>query len=408
MNSWPEVVQPQLSNRFKLPELKLFDSASQKIKQFQPSKYRQIYVCGITPYDATHLGHAATYLTFDLINRYWRAQGCEVNYIQNITDIDDPLLERAARDNIDWQVLAKSQIDLFRGDMVDLHIHPPRIYAGAIEEIPEVIRAIENLERKNSVYPVESDLYFKIDSDPNFGKRSHLDQPQALKIFAERGGDPDRFGKQNKLDPLLWLANRPNEPDWPAPFGNGRPGWHIECAAIALKYSKHDRAEILDIQGGGRDLIFPHHEMSAAQVSVLTGKELAFAYVHTGLIGLEGEKMSKSKGNLLFVSKLIADGVDPMAIRLSLLKRQFNEDTMWTQDKFHAAMEQIDFWRLALSRTETPETDLVIEAIFNSLSQNLDTVSAIKAIEDWCRTEGTGGNPGELSRAIDALLGIAL
>ena len=149
MNSWPEVVQPKLSNRFKLPELQIFDSASQKLKQFRANKNRQIYVCGITPYDATHLGHAATYLTFDLINRYWRAQGSEVNYIQNITDIDDPLLERAARDNVDWQVLAKSQIDLFRGDMVDLHIHPPKIYAGAIEEIPEVVRAIENLERKN-------------------------------------------------------------------------------------------------------------------------------------------------------------------------------------------------------------------------------------------------------------------
>lgn len=408
MNSWPEVVQPKLSNRFKLPELQIFDSASQKLKQFRANKNRQIYVCGITPYDATHLGHAATYLTFDLINRYWRAQGSEVNYIQNITDIDDPLLERAARDNVDWQVLAKSQIDLFRGDMVDLHIHPPKIYAGAIEEIPEVVRAIENLERKNSVYPVESDLYFNIKMDSTFGNRSHLDQAEALKIFAECGGDPNRLGKQNRLDPLLWLANRPNEPEWPAPFGNGRPGWHIECAAIALKYSKPEGAEILDIQGGGRDLIFPHHEMSAAQVSVLTGKELAFAYVHTGLIGLEGEKMSKSKGNLLFVSKLIIDGVDPMAIRLSLLNRKFYDDTMWSYDRFEEATKKLELWRLGLSRTETPDTDLVIEAIIISLSENLDSVSAIKAIDNWCSAEGTGGNPGELSRAIDALLGIAL
>ena len=408
MKSWPEVFQPKLPERFILPELSIFDSATSSIKTFKKSENRQMYVCGITPYDATHLGHAATYLTFDLINRYWRAQGSAVNYIQNITDIDDPLLERAKRDGVNWHDLALSQIDLFRGDMVDLHIHPPRIYAGAIDEIPEVIRAVEGLAKKSAVYPVGADIYFEVKKDLKFGSRSHLSEAKAIEIFAERGGDPDRSGKRDRLDPLLWLAHKNDEPEWASPFGNGRPGWHIECAAIALKYANSTEGELLDIQGGGRDLIFPHHEMSAAQVSVLTGNELAHAYVHCGLIGLDGEKMSKSKGNLLFISKLINEGIDPTAIRLALLDRHFGDDTMWDSFRFTAATEKLNNWRLALSRSEVPETDSVISQIIAALSNNLDTPTALQAISSWCNKSGTGGNAGELCRAIDSLLGVAI
>ena len=410
MRSWPEVVQPPLPSRFNLPELSIFDSKSQKTKIFETKNTRQMYVCGITPYDATHLGHAATYLTFDLINRFWTAQGASVNYIQNITDIDDPLLERAKRDGINWYELALSQIDLFRSDMVALHIKPPRIFVGAIDEIPEVIRSIEKLEKKSAIYPVGPDIYFDKSVDSNFGSRSNLSEPEQIRLFAERGGDPDRLGKRNKLDSLLWLAHKEGEPEWASPFGNGRPGWHIECASIALKYSNHDEGEILDIQGGGKDLIFPHHEMSAAQISVLTGKELAFAYVHSGLIGYAGEKMSKSKGNLLFVSKLTEEGIDPMAIRLALLSRPYSEDTMWDKSMFKIANDRLSKWRLALARTECPDTSPVIESIIQNLANNLDTEKAIQVIDNWSVSEATGnnGNPGELSRAIDALLGVAI
>ncbi|MBI3429433.1 MAG: class I tRNA ligase family protein, partial [Actinobacteria bacterium] len=195
-----------------------------------------MYVCGITPYDATHLGHAATYITFDLINRYLRAMGKKVHFVQNITDVDDPLLERAARDNVDWTSLAQSQIDLFRGDMSDLHIIPPENYIGAVEAIPLIIAAIENLTEKGAVYRVDEDLYFSVHADKNFGSRSHLSQESMLDVFAQRGGDPDRLGKRDKLDALLWMKQRPHEPGWTSPFGMGRPGWHIECCAIALNY----------------------------------------------------------------------------------------------------------------------------------------------------------------------------
>ena len=219
-------------------------------------KNYQIYVCGITPYDATHLGHAATYLSFDILIRYLRTLGAEVNYIQNITDIDDPLLERANRDNVDWKELAQSQIELFRSDMQALRILPPNHYEGAVAAIPDVIQAINTLESKKAVYKVENDLYFEIGRDLNFGFESHLSKDEMLTIFAERGGDPNRSGKKDPLDALLWLSRRPNEPTWNSPFGNGRPGWHIECAAIALKFAEpSDDEYVLDIQGGGSDLI---------------------------------------------------------------------------------------------------------------------------------------------------------
>jgi L-cysteine:1D-myo-inositol 2-amino-2-deoxy-alpha-D-glucopyranoside ligase len=289
-----------------------------------------MYVCGITPYDATHLGHAATYLTFDLINRYLRATGSEVRYVQNITDIDDPLLERAHRDGIDWKDLAHQQIDLFRGDMVNLRVIPPAHYIGAVDAIPLVTQAIEQLSTKDSVYQVDQDLYFKVHADPHFGERSHLSTDRMLEIFSERGGDPTRSGKADPLDCLVWMSQRPNEPGWPSPFGIGRPGWHIECTAIAIQYLEPEPREtaLIDIQGGGSDLIFPHHEMCASQAQVLSGKPLASTYVHAGMIGLDGEKMSKSKGNLVFVSKLVADGRDPMAIRWALMQSHYRNDRM--------------------------------------------------------------------------------
>lgn len=187
MHSWPEVYLPEISSRFSFPALSLFNTSSQSVEAL-PSKHRyRIYVCGITPYDATHLGHAATYLTFDLINRYLRASGAAVDFVQNITDIDDPLLERAKRDHVDWRDLAQSQIDLFRGDMTALHVIPPKNYVGVVEAMPLVVKAVEKLQFANSTYKVDSDLYFRVRSDSEFGSRSHLSQERMLEIFAERG-----------------------------------------------------------------------------------------------------------------------------------------------------------------------------------------------------------------------------
>ena len=413
MNSWAQVAIPPLASKFSLPTLEIFDTAQQKLSSVvKKDKYR-IYVCGITPYDATHLGHANTYLAFDLINRYLLATGSEVLFVQNITDIDDPLLERANRDGVDWRELATSQIDLFRSDMVALHILPPDHYIGAVEAIPLVVDAITSLEDANSVYQVDNDYYFRVRSDSEFGERSHLTQTQMIEIFSQRGGDPNREGKEDPLDALLWLAKRPSEPGWDSKYGIGRPGWHIECCAIALGYLDIDPTEqtSIDIQGGGSDLIFPHHEMSAAQGRLMNGKRFAANYVHAGMIGLDGEKMSKSKGNLVFVSQLLKDGVDPMAIRIALMSHHYREDHMWVSAELTEAKIFLDTLQVALSRMEVAPTDEVIEEIVSALSQDIDTPRALKALKSWIvdtNQGAVGGKPGELSRAMDALLGIAI
>lgn len=417
MDSWADLDLPPLATAYQIPVLKLFDTASQSIKPLeQKSKYK-IYVCGITPYDATHLGHAATYLTFDLINRYLRLSGATVNFVQNITDVDDPLLERAARDGTSWQELATSQINLFRGDMVNLHVIPPNHYIGVVEAMGLIIESIQALVATGNTYLVESDLYFEIHSDSKFGSRSHLGPVEMLEIFSQRGGDPKRLGKRNPLDALLWRGERPGEPSWQSPFGPGRPGWHIECSAIALAYLSHATLDdgsdkhSIDIQGGGSDLVFPHHEMSASQCALITHKEFASHYVHTGMIGLDGEKMSKSLGNLVFVSNLIKEGVEPAAIRWALFSSHFTKDRMWNDELLGDASEWIVRLRRALSRVDVAPTTPLINGIIQYLAENLDTYTALKLIESWIvETEkgGTGGEAGELSRALDTILGLAL
>jgi L-cysteine:1D-myo-inositol 2-amino-2-deoxy-alpha-D-glucopyranoside ligase len=413
MKSWNEVQIPIIDSSINFPDLKLTNSSTGKKKALEKKALYRMYVCGITPYDATHLGHAATYLTFDLINRYLRASGSEVRYVQNITDIDDPLLERANRDGIDWTELANQQIDLFRSDMNNLRVIPPAHYIGAVDAIPLVTAAIEELTVKDSIYTVDQDLYFKVKADAEFGERSHLSQARMLEIFAERGGDPTRAGKIDPLDCLVWMSQRPNEPGWPSPFGTGRPGWHIECTAIAIKYLAPSPAEdsLSDIQGGGSDLIFPHHEMCAAQAQVLSGKPLASTYVHAGMIGLDGEKMSKSKGNLVFVSKLVATGRDPMAIRWALMKDHYRDDRMWTEELLIAAERDLSALRSALAQTDVASTTELIDLIVDSLSDDLNTQGVIAAINSWvARTQSgeTDGKANSLVKVLDALLGIKL
>lgn len=413
MKSWAQVYIPPIDRSFEFPDLNLYNTASRSIEELPRKKIYQMYICGITPYDATHLGHAATYITFDLINRYLRASGARVDFVQNITDIDEPLLERAKRDNQEWSELATSQIELFRGDMVDLHIIPPKDYIGVVESIPIIIDSISKIKNSAPTYSVESDLYFDVHSDSDFGKRSHLSKEKMVDIFAERGGDPFRVGKHNPLDALLWLHQRPGEPSWDSPFGKGRPGWHIECSAIAKYYldDSVDAQYSIDIQGGGNDLIFPHHEMSAAQSRAISGKEFARSYVHAGLIGLDGEKMSKSKGNLLFVSTMVNQGMNPMAIRLALISNHYATDRMWTQSLLDDAVVLLEKLTVALSREEVAPTKPVIVAIVMALANNLDTPTALLALSKWSDQSlqgSVGGEAGEFSRAIDSLLGIAI
>ena len=413
MNSWASVAVPTLAHLKDLPALALTDTATSKKKSLPKKSTYRMYVCGITPYDATHLGHAATYLTFDLINRYLRATGAEVLYVQNITDIDDPLLERANRDGLDWSELAHQQIDLFRGDMVDLRVIPPAHYIGAVEAIPLVVKAISELQEQASVYIVDTDLYFAVKSDSRFGSRSNLSHNEMLEIFSQRGGDPDRVGKIDPLDCLVWMSQRVDEPGWESILGKGRPGWHIECTAIALEYldpSDLDE-ELIDIQGGGSDLIFPHHEMCAAQAHVITGKELASTYVHAGMIGLDGEKMSKSKGNLVFVSRLVASGVDPMAIRWALMSDHYRSDRMWSDSILHKAENELAQLKEALNKNTSAPTEDLIKSIVSAISDDLDTPLVLTHLNAWAaltREGSHGGNSEELRNILDALLGLQI
>jgi L-cysteine:1D-myo-inositol 2-amino-2-deoxy-alpha-D-glucopyranoside ligase len=411
MKSWSKVELPPLHPRYQLNELSLVNSKTGLIQSIPDKPVYRMYVCGITPYDATHLGHAATYLTFDLIKRYLHARGSIVNYVQNITDIDDPLLERATRDGVDWRDLAHSQIDLFTGDMESLRVLPPDSYIGAVESIPLVIDAIQKLQKLGSIYPIDNDYYFSNSPQSTFGELSHLNQQTMEEIFSQRGGNPDLPGKLNSLDCLVWMSQREGEPGWPSSLGSGRPGWHIECTAIALEYLNPDPLDsyLIDIQGGGSDLIFPHHEMCRSQAKILTDKELAATYVHAGMIGLDGEKMSKSKGNLVLVSKLLAKGVDPMAIRYALMDHHYREDQMWSDELLLNSQADFERLKLACALPQVSETTTLIADITLALANNLDTPAVLELLNAWADKSlegGSGGDVKDLKTSLDALLGL--
>jgi L-cysteine:1D-myo-inositol 2-amino-2-deoxy-alpha-D-glucopyranoside ligase len=354
--------------------------------------------------------HAATYVAFDLLQRVWRDAGHDVDYVQNVTDVDDPLLERADRDGVDWGELAERETALFREDMASLRVLPPANYIGVVEAIPLIVPLVEDLLTKDAAYSVDGDIYFAVASDEKFGGVSGYSATQMLEIFGERGGDPERAGKQNALDPLLWRAARPGEPSWDASFGAGRPGWHIECVAIALKYLGMS----FDVQGGGSDLVFPHHEMGASHAHVTTGEApYAKAYVHAGMVALDGEKMSKSRGNLVFVSKLRRDGVDPMAIRLVLLAHHYRSDWEWTDRVLADAEARLATWRAAVGRPDGADTIELLATIRERMADDLDAPGALAAMDAWAAHQlAHGGDdmsaPGIASRALDAILGIAL
>ncbi|MGC4941436.1 cysteine--1-D-myo-inosityl 2-amino-2-deoxy-alpha-D-glucopyranoside ligase [Kribbella sp. DT2] len=388
--------------------LRLYDTASGGPVEVPPGDdgTARMYVCGITPYDATHMGHAATYVTFDLINRLWRDAGYGVHYTQNITDVDDPLLERATATGVEWTDLAEQEIQLFRDDMTALRVIPPQEYVGVVESIDLVSDAIADLQRAGAVYSVDEDLYFAVKADPGFGSVSNYDGETMRALFAERGGDPEREGKRDPLDSLLWRAERPGEPSWESPFGRGRPGWHVECSAIALQYL----GMTFDVQGGGSDLIFPHHEMSASGAQVATGQHpFARAYVHQAMVGLDGEKMSKSKGNLVLVSRERQAGSDPMAIRLALLAHHYRTEWFWTDSDLLDAQNRLDVWRGAIARGTGPDGAATVEALRAALTNDLDTIAALSAVDTWAETNGEDTEaPALVAQAIDGLLGIEL
>lgn len=355
------------------------------------------------------MGHAATYVAFDTLIRLWRAAGATVIYAQNVTDVDDPLIERAQQTGQNWQDIATEQTELFKQDMIDLRVIPPQHYIGAVESIPLVVQQVEQLRDADCVYDLDGDLYYKIDKSQMLGAVSHLSRHDMIDLFSQRGGDPHKDGKHDPLDPLLWRHERPNDPAWDTELGSGRPGWHIECAAIAVHYL----GETIDVQGGGSDLKFPHHEMSAAHAQSATGvSPFARTFMHTAMVWLDGHKMSKSLGNLVFVSKLTAAGIDPMAIRLAILAHRYCEEWEWTNAGIEQASRRLELWRGAIARGG-PSGDYA-QRIAIALANDLDTPTALDIVDEWA-TAVTTGSPSESANqsdspkmvlAIDALLGV--
>ena len=407
---WPPVVLPPLS--VQLPALFLEDSNAGKV-EVKKSRFFSMYVCGITPYDATHLGHAATYLTFDLINRYLSLEHTNVNFVENVTDIDDPLLERANKTNQDWQQLAEDQLTLFKNDMSALRILPPDHLVKVTNSMDLIEKFIKGLEEGGHTYKVDNDLYFSVS---DFLSDLPISVDEAISIFAERGGDPTRAGKKHPLDPLLWLANKNNEPGWDSIFGYGRPGWHVECTAIALEYlDREEPGYVIDMQGGGSDLIFPHHFMSAALINALTNRKFAKLFIHTGMVGFQGEKMSKSKGNLVFVSKLISQGVDPIVIRWALLSNHYQSYREWNEELLNNSQLEVNLVREALSKSEVLPSAQYLQQIASAIANNLDTKLALNIILDWSQksiaeqdSSKLVNGAGEMARGLDALLGLSL
>ena len=414
MQSWASPPVPVLPGRG--PELRLYDTSDRQVRPVTPGRTATMYVCGITPYDATHLGHAATYLTFDLIHRQWLDLGHDVHYVQNVTDVDDPLLERADRDGVDWRELGDREVALFREDMTALRVLPPREYIGATEAIAEVIELVEKMLASGAAYVIDPeigeypDVYYRADATMQFGYESGYDRETMLRLSEERGGDPSRPGKSDELDALLWRAARPGEPSWPSPFGAGRPGWHVECAAIALSRIGSG----LDIQGGGADLIFPHHEFTAAHAECVLGeRRFARHYVHAGMIGWDGHKMSKSRGNLVLVSQLRAQGVEPPAVRLGLLAGHYRADRFWSQEVLDEATARLQRWRAATALSAGPDAADIIARVRRYLADDLNTPKALAAVDGWA-TDALeyGGHdtaaPALVATAVDALLGVYL
>jgi len=446
MESWRRADVPVLPGSGPAP--RLHDTASGELVLAAAGPVATLYACGITPYDATHMGHAATYTAWDLLVRAWldarpetpeasETQGrYTVVYVQNVTDVDDPLLERAERDGEDWRELARRETQRYREDMEALRVLPPTHLIGAVEALPVIERFTARMADRGALYNVDEDVYFARSADPGFGSLSGpgtacgYGPAEMAELAAERGGDPDRPGKKDPLDVLVWRAERPGEPAWDSRFGRGRPGWHVECAAIATKYLGNS----FDVQAGGSDLVFPHHEMSASHARVaLSPADHPFArvYVHAGMVSYHGEKMSKSLGNLVFVSRLLADGVDPMAIRMALLAHHYRSDWEWTDAVLGDAQARLARWRAALARAEAaapeavtpgvapaPAAEMVLSGVRARMRDDLDAPGALAIVDHWADTlvaePPTRITAEDLAGArlvrdtVDALLGISL
>jgi len=366
--------------------MQLYDTARRAVVPFEPGPVVTLYTCGITPYDSAHLGHAATYLTYDVLQRRLRDRGHDTRCVRNITDVDDPLLAKARALGVHFLDLAAEEIARFDEVMSALDLLPAWSEPRATSAIPDILGFIGMVLESGHAYQAGGSVYFSVTSFDRFGQVSHYDRATMLALAAERGGNPDDPHKHDPLDFVLWQPSGPEEPAWDSLWGSGRPGWHIECSALAMR----ELAETIDLHGGGSDLIFPHHECEAAQSEAATGEPFVRHWVHTPMVCMDGEKMSKSLGNLVFVSDLLKDW-DPAAVRLGVLAQHYRSNWSWDDDLMPAAAARLGAWRAG------GEGAAALDDVRMALDDDLDTPAALRAIDDAAaRGEGVSVAAGLL------------
>ncbi|HEY1465616.1 MAG TPA: cysteine--tRNA ligase [Acidimicrobiales bacterium] len=360
--------------------MRLYDTARRAVVPFEPGPVVTLYSCGITPYDAAHLGHAEVYLTFDILQRRLRDLGHDTRCVRNVTDVDDDILRKARELGVHYLDLAAEEIARFDADMSTLGLIPAWSEPRATSAIPDILTLIAAVLASGHAYQSGGSVYFDVSTFDRFGELSHLDPAAMLPLAAENGGNPGDPNKRNPLDFVLWQPSLPDEPAWESRWGPGRPGWHIECSALALR----ELGETVDLHGGGRDLVFPHHECETAQSESVTGQPFVRHWLHVGLVGLDGTKMSKSLGNLVFVGELL-ERWQAVAIRTALLAHHYRTDWEWTADDMPTAAARLEAWRKA-PPSARPEgdggEDPALEAVRRALDDDLDTPAALAALDE--------------------------
>jgi L-cysteine:1D-myo-inositol 2-amino-2-deoxy-alpha-D-glucopyranoside ligase len=386
--------------------LRLYDTLRGEVVEFRPAPLVRMYVCGITPYDATHVGHAATYLTYDLLIRRLEEVGHEVALVRNVTDIDDSILPKARELGVGYLELAEAELARFRSDMEALGMRLPVAEPRATEAIPQIVELVGELLASGHAYQADGSVYFDITTFSRFGALCHCSRSEMVALAAERGGRPDDPVKRDPLDFALWQRSAPDEPAWDAPFGPGRPGWHIECSAMAL--AAH--GPTLDLHGGGTDLIFPHHECEIAQSESLTGQPLARHWMHSAMVAYEGEKMSKSLGNLVFVSDLL-EVTDPRAIRLALMQHHYRAGFEWYDSDVEEGRALLRRLQAAVAAPAGADPRPFAARVREALDDDLDVPRALEALDDLASAVLSGGPDPEapvVLRHLARLLGLDL
>jgi L-cysteine:1D-myo-inositol 2-amino-2-deoxy-alpha-D-glucopyranoside ligase len=370
--------------------MRLYDTARQAILPFEPGAVVTMYTCGITPYDATHLGHAAVYVTYDVLQRRLRDLGHDTKAVRNITDVDDSILAKARSLGVHYLDLAAAETARFDNDMAALNLLACWSEPRATSAIPDIRGFIGMVLDRGHASQAGGAVYFDVSTFPDFGSVSHYTHEEMLAYAAERGGNVDDPHKRNPLDFVLWQPSLEDEPAWESLWGPGRPGWHIECSALALR----ELGTTIDLHGGGSDLIFPHHECERAQSEAATGEPFVRHWMHQAMVRMDGEKMSKSLGNLVFVSDLLKQW-DGAVVRTMLVENHYRTAWEWDETRLPRAAERLERWRAA------GEGDGGLDAVRAALDDDLDTPAAVAAID---QAASAGGG---VSKAAD-LLGIEL